>query len=133
MVELLDRGESIIYRVIVRNLSQTTVSLVTLEDMLPNDDVSYVAMSTIRFSSNPLFNNIPVPDNGSTPFPLDEGGISLMNLEGGQTDTIVYEVSASFAMGIPDVVINSASVNAGESIFNIDVGYPSYIVLSLFL
>ncbi|NND32053.1 MAG: DUF11 domain-containing protein, partial [Saprospiraceae bacterium] len=121
---LLDPGESIIYRVIVRNLSQRTVSMVTVEDMLPTDDVTYVVMSTTRYSSNPLFNNISVPDSGSTPFPLDEGGITLMHLEGGQTDTIEYEVSASFTMGIPDVVINNAMVNTGESIFNIDVEVP---------
>ncbi|MBK6902404.1 MAG: DUF11 domain-containing protein [Saprospirales bacterium] len=113
--ELLDDGESIIYRIIVQNLSQRSASVVDVEDIIPAN-MDYVPGTTVRYSSDPLYDNTPIPDNANptTLFPLDEGGILLMNLAGGQVDTIEFEMLASFfpltPPNLPDEILNSASI-----------------------
>lgn len=123
---LLDDGEVITYRIVVQNLSQRNASVVDVDDIIPAN-TAYVPGSTVRHSSNPLYDNIPIPDNANptTLFPLDEGGVILMNLGGGQIDTLEFQMQANLGVPpYPSEIINSASIIQNGNMFFPEVEVP---------
>ena len=77
-------GEPLDYTLIVTNTSRANIPNIQLEDELP-DFVSYVP------DSSTLDGN-PFSDSGVTPFPLDEGGAALGDLDPGETFTFTFQV-----------------------------------------
>ncbi len=82
----LNPGETIRYTIIVTNPTLSVSGSVTVEDDLPIE-VTYVPDSTR------LDGAIVIPDDGTTPFPLDEGGFVLGTLEPQTSRAISFEAS----------------------------------------
>ena len=83
---LADPGETIRYTITATNAGITPVDNLVLSDDIPAH-TTYVADSTIH-------NGNPIADDGSgTPFPLDDGGVTLPPaLSVGQTRTVTFDV-----------------------------------------
>ncbi|HMQ24341.1 MAG TPA: hypothetical protein PKA98_00005, partial [Acidimicrobiales bacterium] len=83
---LADPGETIRYTITATNAGITPVDNLVLSDDIPQY-TSYVLNSTIH-------NGSPIADDGSgTPFPLDDGGVTLPPaLSVGQTRTVTFDV-----------------------------------------
>lgn len=107
-----DAGDSLRYHVVVRNSARVPIGSVTLSDTIPLH-TSYIPGSTTQDSgSGPA----PIGDNPSgSPFPLDEGGITLGSLAVGAVITVSFDVVID--LDIPeevDRVRNVAIVRLGD-------------------
>ncbi len=100
----LDPGDTLLFTLTVESTGTTDVLDVVIADD-PDPNTTYVPNSTFRDGST------PIPDSGSTPFPLDEGGFNLGTLSPGQTLSVTYQtvLDDPLAEGVNGIV-NTASI-----------------------
>jgi hypothetical protein len=86
-------GDTLLYTIVISNISRSPVPNVLLEDTLPAD-VTYVPNSTVFTNASNV--SSPIPDDGiGTPFPLDSPGKvldSVNPLPVGGTYTVTFRV-----------------------------------------
>ncbi len=100
----LDPGDTLLFTLTVDSSGTTDVTNVVISDD-PDPNTTYVPNSTFRDGST------PIPDSGTTPFPLDEGGVNLGTLSPGQTLIITYQsvLNDPFPEGVNGIT-NTASI-----------------------
>ncbi len=81
----LDPGDTLLFSLTVESTGTTDLPDVVVSDD-PDPNTTYVPNSTFRDGST------PIPDSGTTPFPLDEGGANVGTLSPGQTLLITYQI-----------------------------------------
>jgi uncharacterized repeat protein (TIGR01451 family) len=101
-------GDTILYTVVIQNISLFPILDVMISDTVPLH-TEYVVDST-RFDNG--ITATPIPDNGGTPFPLDEGGVNLGTLPAKVSFSITFKVTIdnSPPVGI-DTIVNQAVIN----------------------
>lgn len=102
----VDPGDTLTYRILVTNVSSSTITDVVVEDTDLDVNVEYVAGST-EVGGADLPDDVP-PD---TIFPLDEGGVNIGDLAAGQSVLITFLalVDDPFPVGV-DQVSNAVEV-----------------------
>lgn len=84
-----DGGDTILYTVIVRNAARVPIPGVMMSDTVPLNTSYVLSSTTVDLGSGA----VAQPDNGSgTPFPLDEGGITLSELPVRGLFTVTFAV-----------------------------------------
>lgn len=81
------QGDVLNYQIDAINSSRAAVANVLVEDELP-PYVTYVTGST-------TLDGTSVSDSGSTPFPLDEGGLTIPSLPAGETAVIRFQAQVN--------------------------------------
>ena len=106
-------GDVITYTVVIVNNSAYPAE-VNISDTLPAN-VTYLANSTRYLNTT---STTPIPDSGTTPFPLDEGGVSLIGgnpitVGPGEVHSVKYRVRINEFIGAcKQSLVNSAHVVA---------------------
>jgi uncharacterized repeat protein (TIGR01451 family) len=125
-------GDDLQYEIIIENISRVPLDDVTLEDTLP-DSVDYLDGTTTFTDHNNNTVFIDDDDPLDTPFPLDEGGITLPSptLPPSETWEVIYEVRIKPFDELPPGTIsiaNSANVNslAVDDPVEVEVDQPVY-------
>jgi uncharacterized repeat protein (TIGR01451 family) len=106
-----DGGDSLRYAVLIRNASRVPIPGLSISDTVPLHTTYLTSTTTVDLGSGPA----PVPDVGSTAFPLDEGGIPLGTLPSNGLFTVTFDVRivSPLPAGV-DRVRNVAVVRAGD-------------------
>jgi uncharacterized repeat protein (TIGR01451 family) len=114
-------GDVIEYAIVIRNVSRFPLPTVALSDTLPVH-TTYVLSTT---ALNDGASVSPIPDSGVTPFPLDEGGITLPGLDVNGAYTVTFRVTVDEPFP-PDVdrVRNQAIVTVRDQTRNPEVETP---------
>ena len=96
----VDEGDTLIYTIAVRNVSNTVIADVVVEDIGLDVNVTYVADST-------QVRGLGIADDGApaTAFPLDEGGIQIGPLALDETVLITFLVTVNtpFPVGVDEI------------------------------
>ena len=101
-------GDTFLYTIVVQNISLFPILDVVIRDTVPLH-TKYVVNST-RFDNGTTVT--PIPDNGATPFPLDEGGVNLGALPAKRSFSITFQVTVdSFLPADVDTIVNQAVIN----------------------
>ena len=118
-------GDILEYTITFENKSLFALSTVSIVDILPTTQLAYVRYSTTRDGTS-------VTDNGSTPFPLDEGGLVIPILNPKEstvikfratiigTGTITNIVSAGGIPGVTATDVIVVPVSGSSSICTLD-------------
>ncbi|MBX7251401.1 MAG: DUF11 domain-containing protein [Candidatus Promineofilum sp.] len=109
----LTPGDTLRYIITVENTGLAPVA-VTVEDTLPTN-TTYVANSTAKDVGSGF---VAIPDNGSgTPFPLDNGGVSLGSLPEGDSWQVRFSVTInSLPAGQTVDISNCAEITYDSSL-----------------
>lgn len=122
----LNPGETLTYSVLViNNTFQDAVGL-TIDDT-PDTAFMYIAGST-------AIDGIPFADSGTTPFPLDEGGLAISNVPARTTITITYDLQLDPAFDFSRPLENCANVGnaVGSSVVCIEsIAVPGVVPPSI--
>ncbi|MCH9646898.1 MAG: carboxypeptidase regulatory-like domain-containing protein [Deltaproteobacteria bacterium] len=124
----IDPGETVQYTITVSNVSDAVIPTVTVEDTDLDSNVDYVVNST-------ELDGLVVADDalGTTPFPLDEGGLDIGALSLGQVVTITFNVTVDdpLPVGVENL-LNIVEVRAGTEVESdtedIPVGDPELLI-----
>jgi len=116
-----DPGDTLVYTITVQNISRVPVPDVVVSDTVPLH-TGYVANST-EFDDGTTVAS--VPDAGGTPFPLDEGGVTLGTLPVRGVFTVTFQVTIDDPLpaGVESVV-NQATVSAMDEVVVSEVETP---------
>ncbi len=108
-------GDTINYTITVQSISRVPVPDVVVSDTVPLY-TTYVPNSTEFDDGSAL---VSVPDDGTTAFPLDEGGANLGTLPVGGVFTVTFHVTvdAPLPLGV-ERIVNLAAVRAAGEEFN---------------
>ncbi len=106
-----DGGDTLRYLVVIRNASRVPIPGLTISDTVP----LYTAYVTGSTTLDQGGGAVTFPDGGDTPFPLDEGGVSLGTLPTNGVYTVTFDVVIDNPVptGV-DRVRNVAIVRAGD-------------------
>jgi uncharacterized repeat protein (TIGR01451 family) len=100
-------GDTILYTIVIQNISLVPILDVVMSDTVPLH-TKYVVNST-RFDNGTTVTLIP--DNGVTPFPLDEGGVNLGTLPAKDSFSITFQVTIDdFPPAGVDTIVNQAVI-----------------------
>ncbi|MEF8718944.1 MAG: hypothetical protein V5B44_14955 [Candidatus Accumulibacter necessarius] len=110
-------GDTLLYTITIPNISTVPVPDVKLQDILPAD-TTYISNST-KINRGDGLGFVSIPDAGTTPFPLDEGGAILGTIPVGKTYTVTFEARIDAFKDLDPgriAIVNNGTVNAlGET------------------
>ncbi len=105
---LLDVGggttEFLRYTITLNNEGVIPISGINLQDVLPTGS-NYTVDST-------TLNGVLIADSGTTPFPLDETGLSIPEIASGANAVIVYDITPD--LGASGTFLNSVTVSTSQ-------------------
>jgi uncharacterized repeat protein (TIGR01451 family) len=110
---VISPGDTLLYTIVINNASRGSITDIILTDTLPAG-LSYIANST-SYTLTPRGGSPSAPvsvlDAGTTPFPLDEGGVSVVTLAGGVTYTLTFQAK------LPDTLPSAVDtfINTGTA------------------
>jgi uncharacterized repeat protein (TIGR01451 family) len=110
---IVEPGDTLAYTITVRNTGAVTIfSGAIVSDTVPLN-TTYVPNSTVLYNpTNP--GGAPVPDNGATAFPLDEGGLEVGTLLVGNEADVSFQVTTSVAATYTEIVNQATVVALGD-------------------
>jgi uncharacterized repeat protein (TIGR01451 family) len=114
-------GDTFAYTIIIQNITSASLPGLVISDTLPLH-TSYVSTSTSFTDGSTV---TPIPDAGSTTFPLDEGGANLGVLPGNGVFSVTFQVNvdASLPAGI-DSIFNEATATSQQAQATAQVDTP---------
>ncbi len=121
-------GDVIEYTIVIRNVSRFPLPTVALSDTL-SVYTTYVASTTFLDDGSSVNS---IPDSGLTPFPLDEGGVTLPGLDVNGAYTVTFQVTVNdpFPPNV-DRVRNQAIVTVGGETRKPEVTTPVEVPASI--
>jgi len=119
---LFSPGDTVEYEVVVGNASRVPIASATISDSIPAH-TAYVLNSTTFHDG---ITTVPIPDSPSgTPFPLDDGGVTLTDLPVRGVFTLRFRVTVNnpFPAAVPSIQ-NEATVTVDREVAQPNVETP---------
>jgi len=100
-------GDVLLYTIVINNIARAPVPDVLLQDAFPVDAI-YVEDSTNLTKEAPTIptTTSPIPDSGTTAFPLDEGGVIL-------DDNVALPVGGSYTVTFKAIIKDFVDLTPG--------------------